>query len=76
MSSLKSSDDMMICHEKKPLPKQQPAGRTHKERTELLSITPAGADGTFISKTNRLPTTSADTVKPGLADMAFLFQVA
>lgn len=50
MSSLKSSDEMMICHEKKPMQKQQPAGRTHKERTELLSIMQAGADGTFMSK--------------------------
>lgn len=72
MSSLKSSDKMMICHERKPMQKQQPAGRTHKERTEQLSIMPAGADGTFTSK-DKPSTQSADTVKPGLANTAFWF---
>ena len=53
MSSLKSSDEMVICQEKKPMQKQQPVDRTHKERTELLSIMPPGADAAFTSKDKR-----------------------
>lgn len=45
------------CHDRKLLQEQQAAGRAHEARAELLSISPAGAEGSFISR-GRTPTQS------------------